>query len=506
MARLRTNVIAGYAGHAWVALMGLAFVPLYLRELGAESFGLVAFMLSLQAMTLLFDLGMSVHISREVARRSIEDKLAGTIRRLVRSFEFLVWPVAVALGLAVFLASSLIASEWLQPVSLSHEVVVSSLWLTAAVIVAAWPGGFYAAGLVGLEQQPRLNALVVVFTTIRFAGVVPLLWYTPLGITGFLAWHALVVFLQTVATAWLCWRHLPPAAGATAFDWSEIRNGGKFALAAFTVIALGLVFSQLDKLAVSHLLPLGELGVYSVAAAISAGMGRLVMPVFSATYPRFGRLIAQHDRQRTIELFQVTGQLVAVIVGPVAFVLCAYSEELLMLWTGDGLLARRLTLVMALLVAGAGLNALISVPFSLQLAGGDTRPALIVNAALVVLTVPAYALATSDFGLEGAAGVWLVANALALVGMLALMRSQLPPGQVSRWAVRAIVLPLACAAGAVYLGKWFADTYLPLVSAPLVIVCISALALVAAVSGAPQVRMALRFLLLDSTSARRTHQ
>ena len=503
MARLRTNVIAGYAGHAWIALVGLAFVPLYLRELGEESFGLVAFMLSLQAMTLLFDLGMSVHISREVSRRTVEAKLAGTIRSLVRSFELLVWPVALTLGLAVFLASQLIASQWLQPVSLPHEVVVSSLWLTAAVVVAAWPGGFYAAGLVGMEQQPRLNALVVVFTTVRFAGVVPLLWYTSLGILGFLAWHAFVVLLQTLATAWLCWRHLPPGAGATHFDWKEITGGGKFALGAFTVIALGLVFSQLDKLAVSRLLPLGELGIYSVAAAISAGMGRLVMPVFSATYPRFGRLIAQRDRERTVELFHVTGQLVAVIVGPVALVLCAYSEELLALWTGEAFLARRLALVMALLVAGAGLNALISVPFSLQLAGGDTRPALIVNAGLVVLSVPAYVLATSDFGLEGAAGVWLVANGLALFAMLALMRSQLPRGQITSWALRAIALPLACAASTVYLGRWIADTYLPLAPIPIVIACIAALALASAVSGAPRVRIALRTLLLDSTGARR---
>ena len=37
----KRNVLANFAGRAWSALMALAFLPLYIRFLGIESYGLV---------------------------------------------------------------------------------------------------------------------------------------------------------------------------------------------------------------------------------------------------------------------------------------------------------------------------------------------------------------------------------------------------------------------------------------------------------------------------------
>jgi len=37
----RRNVIASYLGQAWVALMGLAFIPIYIRYLGIEAWGVM---------------------------------------------------------------------------------------------------------------------------------------------------------------------------------------------------------------------------------------------------------------------------------------------------------------------------------------------------------------------------------------------------------------------------------------------------------------------------------
>ena len=38
---LKRNLIANYNGQGWTALMGLAFVPLYSKYLGIESYGLI---------------------------------------------------------------------------------------------------------------------------------------------------------------------------------------------------------------------------------------------------------------------------------------------------------------------------------------------------------------------------------------------------------------------------------------------------------------------------------
>lgn len=441
MARLRDNVLAGYVGNVWIALMGLAFVPIYVRELGPAAYGVVGFMLSLQALSLLLDLGANVHVSREMSLRSVQTSPGPALGRLLRSFEALAWGIALALGFVLFLASGPIARGWLQPDAITEAELVPALWLCAAVVSAGWPGSLYAAALVGLEQQPRLNVIVVVFSTLRFAGVLPLLWFADVGLWGFLAWHAITSFAQTVATGLLAWRSLPPDARQATPQLSEIRSGLRFALGAFTAISLGLLFSQLDKLAISRLLPLSELGVYAVAAAISAGMGRLVMPVFSASYPRFGKLIAREDEKQRIELFRIAAQMVAVLTGSATAVLLGFGQDILHLWTGDAALAERLHHPLAWLVGGAFANALIAVPFALQLAAGDTRPAVAVNLALVLLSPPAFIAATSAHGLEGAAAVWCVANIAAMPATAWLMRRHLPQGEMMIWLRRSVIAP-----------------------------------------------------------------
>ena len=62
--QVRHNIIANYLGQAWGALMGLAFVPFYIRYLGVEAYGLIGIFLLLQTLLSLLDLGLAPALSR----------------------------------------------------------------------------------------------------------------------------------------------------------------------------------------------------------------------------------------------------------------------------------------------------------------------------------------------------------------------------------------------------------------------------------------------------------
>lgn len=62
---LRIGVISGYASQVYVLILGMAFVPIYIRLIGAEAYGLVGFFTMLQAWFGLLDLGLSATASRE---------------------------------------------------------------------------------------------------------------------------------------------------------------------------------------------------------------------------------------------------------------------------------------------------------------------------------------------------------------------------------------------------------------------------------------------------------
>jgi hypothetical protein len=47
---LKRNIFANYASQIYVALIGIVIVPLYVRYMGAEAYGLVGFNAMLQAL------------------------------------------------------------------------------------------------------------------------------------------------------------------------------------------------------------------------------------------------------------------------------------------------------------------------------------------------------------------------------------------------------------------------------------------------------------------------
>ena len=83
----RRNVIANYLGQAWVALMGLAFIPIYIRYLGIEAWGLMGLFALLQACLTLLDAGVTPTLGREMARFTAGEQSPQAIRDLLRTLE-----------------------------------------------------------------------------------------------------------------------------------------------------------------------------------------------------------------------------------------------------------------------------------------------------------------------------------------------------------------------------------------------------------------------------------
>ncbi len=173
MTALRTNILANYAGQIWMALMAIAFVPLYIRVLGIEAFGLVGMMLSLQAISLLLDLGMGGVLNRELARRSHTTSTAQSAGNLVRTLEWLVWPTTLVIAVSIGLASGPLANHWLTPQSLTRADTANAIIVMGLAVALQWPSSFYSNGLSGLERQPALNLINACFATLRGAGVIP---------------------------------------------------------------------------------------------------------------------------------------------------------------------------------------------------------------------------------------------------------------------------------------------------------------------------------------------
>jgi len=489
MAVLRTNILANYAGQIWMAIMAVAFIPLYIQKIGMEAFGLVGLMLSIQALSMLFDLGMGGALNRELARRIHNAKTAPTSGDLIRTFEWLVWPIALAVALLILLASKPLSNHWLHPDHLTHAETAHAIAVMGLAVALQWPSSFYANGLSGLEKQPVLNMISAGFATLRGAGVVFVLYWVSPTILAFMWWYAAVGAGQSLVSAAVLWRLLPTSTCRHArFRFKEIRATGRFAGGLLAIMALSITVTQLDRIVLSATRPLAELGYFSLAMSVAAGMGRMIQPMFNALYPRYSKLASLGEQTALTRLYHLSNQYLGLVVAAIAAVLMVFSKDVIYLWTGDVTTATKLALPLSILVAGTALNGLMNLPYALQLAYGWTRLTVGANLVALILGIPFCIWAVGRYDIVGAACLWFAINFGFVAIAIPLMHRHLMRGEMSTWYLRDLLPPAIAATVVALPAGWLLP---PISRNPMglfILALVSAATLAASALSAPLVR------------------
>lgn len=451
-AHIHYNLIANVVGNGWSAVMGLAFIPLYIHFMGVEAYGLVGFYISLQAVFSILDLGLSQTLGREMARLSLSSVGHQQMADTARTLEVIYWAFAVLLGAILAISSYFIANFWLKPDQLSSESVSNSLLIMALVVALRWPLTLYIGGLNGLQRQVFLNVQLAFFATFQGAGAVLVLWLVKPTIEAFFIWQGISSLLQTLSIRFGFWRVMPLRAGR--FSLSVLHGVWRFALGMTGISLLAAILTQLDKLVLSKMLSLESFGFYVFASTVASILFRVVSPIFTAYLPRFTQLLAANNVEALKSSYHVASQIMAIALIPVACVLAVHSHEVLMLWTQNSTLATSTYILVAVLTVGNAMNGLVTIPYALQVAYGWTRFALIQNFLAVVLMVPALFIFISRYGELGAAFVWAGVNFLFLLIGVFIMHKKLLVGQWSRWLLESVLYPLAVGGVAVLLLRW----------------------------------------------------
>lgn len=425
--------------------MMVAFIPMYLDILGAESYGLVGIMLSLQAMSMLLDFGFGGAVNREIARRTASFKSRQSLRSLVRTFEWVVWPLSVIIGVVFFLSSEFLASHWLIANDMHQERLVHCLGLIAIVVATVWPSHFYTNCLSGLQQLPLLNLVTVIFATLRSAGVLLVLFWVSPSIEAFLWWYIFIGVLQSVFLGLAIWGILPSAPFKASFIIKEFSVMAKFAGGLFLSSLLGLALTQLDRLLLSGLRPLSEIGYYTVALSVAAGINRIIHPMFNAVYPRFSQLVIEKNTIILTDLYHQSAQLIAVFVAAVAAVLIVFSDPILMCWINDEFIVSQVNSLVKILVASTSLYGFFILPYALQLANGWIRLNIVFNFFCLLVGIPLCFFAVSSHGVLGAAIFIFILNFAWVFIAVPLMHRRLLIGHFWRWFLVDSLPPVLCA-------------------------------------------------------------
>jgi O-antigen/teichoic acid export membrane protein len=443
LSSIRSNFAANLAGQAWVALVQLTVVPLYLKLLGIEAYGLIGFFVALQTTVLIFDLGLGQTLMREIARRnSVEGGLADA-RSLVRTVAVLYCVLSALIGLVVVLAAPVLASGVIRAEQLDQGSMRDAIMLMGLLIPVLWGANLFLGTLMGMERQVLVNGVRIVSATVGAAGAVLVLWLVSSKITAFFTWQLVVGIATWIVAGWMVHRALPR--GPSLFNPALLKGLWGFAAGMSGIAVGGVILMQLDKWLLINLLPLGDYGHYVLAAVVANALYLVITPLFNSIFPRMTALSAQGDEDGLGRLYHSSAQYIATLALPIATVIALFSEDILRLWTQDPAIARSAAPIVSILVLGTALNGLMNVPYALQLAAGRTGLALKLVVFKLVLFGPAIVLLTLKFGAAGAATAWLLLNALYVVIGIPLTHASLLRGHGVTWFIRDVLPPAAAA-------------------------------------------------------------
>jgi O-antigen/teichoic acid export membrane protein len=458
----KVNIISNYIGQGWNVIINLVSVPLYIKILGIEAYGLVGFSTIIISLSnSIFDFGFSSTINRELARRSTQPQGVGEVRDFVRTLELIYWLIGLLVGAVVLVCAPFIASNWLNVAKLPMDTVQRSVMLMGIIVIAQWPLTFYQGGLLGLEKQVQLNVINTFMSTTRVLGSLLVLWFISSSIVSFFTWQAIISVIQVLITLTILWRNLPASDHSPRIDLGHIKKIWRFAAGVSATSLVTFSLSQMDKLFVSKLFSLEIFGYYTLANTLSNALKMASSPIFTAIFPRLTKLIALNNIEGLKTLYHKSCQLVAVIILPVTMVFSLFSYNLIFLWTGNEVASRFSASIASILILGTGINAITGLPYELQIAYGWTKLGFYKNLLALILMVPLNLFLIPRYGAVGAALPWIFLNSGYILVEIPIMHKRALKGEMGRWYREDFLLPLTAAALISVIGRVLIPPTLP---------------------------------------------
>jgi len=451
---IRRNAVANYVGTFCQAVLGFLFVPLYIKYLGIENYGLIGFSVSLSALLRLADLGLSSTLSREFARYSALPNHAWQMRSLLKTMQALYWGLSLLIGIVIVAVAPFITKYWINPGSLDSNVVQNAVVLMGLTAALQGPMSLYVGGVFGLQRHILGNLINITFAALRFGGVVLALALISPTLDIFFSFQLSIALIGSLASGIILWGRLPKVDTASRFQISQLQSVWRFAAGMSINSILGLILFQLDKIILIKILPLKTFGYYAVASTAAVAVTYLGSPLFTTFLPRYTQLYTAEDKELLRATYQRSCRLNAIITVPTVILLTFFSKEALLLWTQNPDIAEHAHFILSLLIIGYGLNQLACLPFALQVAAGWVKLGVYTNACAVFIIVPTLVMATRFYGGAGAAAVWIMLNCIYVFIYVNVLHSRILKGEARQWYA-GIMLPIVLAIGVGLLGRHF---------------------------------------------------
>jgi O-antigen/teichoic acid export membrane protein len=409
---LARNTIWNLLGQIVPMVAALVIIPIIIRGMGVERFGVLSLAWIVVGYFSLFDLGIGRALTKFVA-----DKLGPNEEHVIPPLVWTSLLLMVMLGIAGALVT-LALSPWFVhrllriPQVLQAETLSGFYLLATSIPIVTTTAGLRGM-LEALQRFRVVNMIRIPMSIFSFVG--------PLLVLPFS--NSLVPVVAALVAArligcgiyvWACLRAFPALFRSPSLDGAAIVPLVRLGVCLMVSNVVGPLMFYVDRFLVGALLSVSAIAYY--AAPVDTVLRLTVVPgaVVGVLFPAFATSLNQ-DPARAGVLLSHGLKYVFLVVFPIVLVIATFAPEGLRLWLGPTFSLNGAS-VLRWVAAGVFVNSLATLPFVLIQSAG--RPDI--TAWLAAAELPVYCGAlwflTKWLGIEGTAIAW--AGRLAVEAIL----------------------------------------------------------------------------------------
>lgn len=398
------NTMLNLVGRIIPLVLALATIPLLIKGIGTDRYGLLALFWVIVGYLGLLDMGVGRATTKFVAERMASNR-NDEIPVVVWTSWFMLVALGMIAGLVLVALTPVLVDHVLKvPAYLNKEASASMYWLALML-----PFAISIAGMQGLlEAQQRFDILNAIQIPTNITGYV-----IPVAISFYTKDLSIIIIALLIARIivwcvyfWSCLRSMPALRTQRKLSGRHLgemlRFGGWLSISNI----VGPLMVNLDRFFIGSLVTLHAVAYYTVPYSLATQLWIIPASLMPVLFPVFSGLAAKQGADLGL-MYRHAVKYVFLAMFPFVIGFMVLSGDVLSLWLGVEF-SLKSSAVMAVLTLGVLLNSLAQVPYAIVQASG--RPDVTAKFHLLEL-VPYLALvwwATSNYGILGTAVVWLL--------------------------------------------------------------------------------------------------
>lgn len=400
------NIGANFLGKVVTMLSTYLFVPLYLKYLGNELYGVVSFYTTLQNVMLILGMGLTSTLRKEFA---IEENSYRKCK-LLKAVEYIYFFIMIIIIFLCFMLANTLISKYINIGSWDFKQIRNAIGLMGISIAFHLVSNLYSGCLLGAGKHISANIWQAIWAVTRSGCAVLVLIFVNVDIILFFLTQIIVdilyvLILRSEIYSWMKKQNIY----CNIFninDFKILKDIIPYTVGLLGISVVSVINTQLDKILVLNRFDFATLGVYNTAASFAQIPNSIVTILMVAIYNEFIAAYSSNKVERYQRVYFSYYQKIYLFLISTVIFMFFFAQNILLFWTASPNMAYQSHIVSKILLIGNFFLGMQQVPYYFLLAVGKTRYNNILGIGVVIVNILLTPIIVERQGIIGAGEIY----------------------------------------------------------------------------------------------------